>query len=297
MSNHASPTPDPASRRQLRQLFSRHGFRPRRRLGQTFLVDRNIVRNIVAAAELTGAEPVLEIGAGAGVVTIELARAARRVLAIEIDPRLVAILRETVGDSAEIVQADILTVAWRSLLGPANRGAWRVVANLPYAITGPALLRLTEAREWVERLTIMVQHEVAGRLLAPPGGRARGMLSVVLQALFDIELVAHVSRTCFWPRPRVDSTLLALNVRRPPLISASIAPAFRRAARAAFATRRKTLINALAHAPELELSKEQAGGLLSECGIDPIRRAETLTQEEFLLLAKAIARRQRAALQ
>ncbi len=282
-------SPDPTSPTQLRELFDNHNFRPRRALGQTFLVDANILRNIIAAAALTGDEPVLEIGAGAGAVTRELARAAPRVVAVEIDLTLIAILGETVGDAAEVVQADVLALDWQHLLGRAQRGRWVLVANLPYAITGPTLLRLLEAREWVARMVVMVQREVAERLVAPPGTRTRGLLSVLLQAFFDMKLIARVPRTCFWPQPRVDSAVLTLYARRPPPVSSSLEPTFRQVVRAAFSTRRKILPNALANASDLGLSREAARALLCQCGIEERRRAETLTEEEFLHLAQAIA--------
>ena len=291
MSQDPPPATHPLSPTQLRALFRRHGFHPRRGLGQTFLIDGNIVRNIVAAADLTGDEPVLEVGAGAGAVTGELVRAARRVVAVELDATLVVILREVLGDAAEIVQADMLALDWADLLGSADRGRWRVVANLPYAITGPALFRLAELRDWARRLVIMVQEEVGERLTAPPGGRARGILSVLLQALFDITVAARVSRTCFWPRPKVDSMVLVMDVRCPAVLPSALEPAFRRVVRAAFGTRRKTLANALATSPELAISKADAIAALSGCGVDPGRRAESLSEEEFLRLAEAVAGR------
>jgi 16S rRNA (adenine1518-N6/adenine1519-N6)-dimethyltransferase len=289
VSQDPAPTPNPPSLTQLRAVFRQHGFHPRRSLGQTFLIDGNIVRNIVAAADLTGGESVLELGAGAGAVTSELAHAARRVVAVELDSTLVAILHDVVGDAAEIVQADMLSLDWADLFGPADRGRWRVVANLPYAITGPALFRLAEVRQWASRLVIMVQEEVGERLVASPGGRARGILSVLLQALFDITIVARVSQTCFYPRPKVDSMILVMDVRSPAVLSPALEPAFRRVVRAAFGTRRKTLANALAAAPELAISKADAIAALSHSAIDPRRRAESLSEEEFLRLAEAIS--------
>ncbi len=280
---------DPTSPTQLRALFHNHGFRPQRRLGQTFLVDANIARRIVASAELSGDQPVLEVGAGAGAVTLELTKAAPRVIALEIDPKLVAILHETVGDRAQVVHADVLEVDWSGLFGTRDKGRWRIVANLPYAITGPALFRLSETREWAERLVIMVQQEVAERLIASPGGRTRGILSVLFQVLFDVNVVARVPRTCFYPRPRVDSTIVTMKARRPGPLPPSREPVFRRVIRAAFGTRRKTLANALATAPEMALSKPDALAILAQCAIDQTRRAESLTGQEFLRLTEAIA--------
>lgn len=286
---HHSGAPDPTSPTVLRQLFRDHGFRPRRSLGQTFLTDSNIVSKIVSAAELTGLEPVLEIGPGAGAVTRSLVAVASRVFAIEIDPTLIAILRETVGERLDVMHADVLSVSWDQVLS--GEGRWRVVANLPYAITGPAILQLLAARKYVDRLVIMVQLEVAERLTAPPGGRQRGLLSVLVQAACEARPVWRVPRTCFWPQPQVDSEIIALNMRRPPLVPESLETMFRRVVHAGFATRRKTLLNALAHSSDLRLSKDDARAILTSCAIDPGRRAETLDEVEFLRLAESIQQR------
>jgi 16S rRNA (adenine1518-N6/adenine1519-N6)-dimethyltransferase len=281
---------DTASARQLRALLDRRGFRPRKSLGQTFLVDGNIVRKIVETAQISRADSVVEIGAGAGAVTGALVEAAGRVVAIEIDPVLVDVLREVVADRAEIMLADVLEVAWPEALGASPRGQWKVVANLPYSITGPAILRLLEARDWLARLVIMVQREVAERLVAQPGERARGQLSVLVQAACEVRVAGQVSRNCFWPRPKVDSSILALEVRRPALVRPDLEPVYRQLVQAAFATRRKTVLNALAHGRGTEeLGKELVRLLLERCGIAPGLRAEDLGTEDFLRLAEAMA--------
>jgi 16S rRNA (adenine1518-N6/adenine1519-N6)-dimethyltransferase len=287
---HDTGAPDPTSPTVLRDLFRDHDFRPRRSLGQTFLTDANIVGKIVAAAQLSGREPVLEIGPGAGAVTRALVDIAPRVMAIEIDRTLIGVLRATVGERVEVIHADVLTVDWEQTLG--GEGRWRVVANLPYAITGPAILHLLSAHRYVDRLVIMVQREVAERLLAPPGGRQRGLLSVLVQAACEAEPVWRVSRTCFWPQPQVDSEVLALTVRRPPLVPEPMEPMFARVVHAGFATRRKMLVNALAQSPDLGLTKDDARGALISCDIDPDRRAETLSEMEFLRLAEAVQGRE-----
>ncbi len=283
-----SAEPDPLVPAQLRLLFRKHEFRPRRRLGQTFLVDRNIAHKIVRAAGLTGEEQVVEVGAGAGAVTGVLTRSAGRAVAVEVDPALVAMLRETVGCAAEIVHADLLTLEWADILGEERSGRWRVVANLPYAITGPAILKLLEGADWFADMVIMVQEEVAERLLAEPGSHARGLLTVLVEAAAEVSSLGRVSRTCFFPRPRVDSTILRLNVRRPGLVPAQLADSFGAVVRAAFSSRRKTLANALSQGFGSKLPKEEAALLLSDCGIDPSRRAETVSAREFLQLAKAL---------
>ena len=293
MTEHSPARIDPAARTRLRILFQRHGFRPRRRLGQTFLVDANIVQKAVRALNLTGEECVVDVGAGAGAVTRALAERARRVIAIEVDAALVTILGETVGDAAEIVRGDALALEWDDLLRGETRGRCRLIANLPYAITGPAIIHLLDGIEWFDRLVIMVQEEVAERLLAPAGRRARGLLTVLVEAACDIRMVGRVARTCFLPRPQVDSTILALEPRRPGLVAPGLEQTFRRIVKAAFGTRRKTLSNALSQSPALGLAKEEAVALLSQCDIDPSRRAEALSAEEFVRLAKAFAAKPR----
>lgn len=280
---------DPLVPSQLRSLLRRHGFRPRQRLGQTFLIDRNTAQKVVRAAGLSGQEDVVEIGAGAGAVTGPLADAARRVIAVEIDPGLVAMLRETVGHGAEIVQADLLALEWADLLGADRHGGWRLVGNLPYAISGPAIVKLLDGAEWFGRMVIMVQEEVGARLLAAAGSRHRGQLTVLVESVADVSLVGRVPRTCFFPRPRVDSAILALDVRRPAIVPPQLARCFREVVRAAFSSRRKMLANALSHAYGGTLPKEEASQMLSQCGIEPSRRAETLSVDEFLLIAKGLA--------
>jgi len=287
--------PNPVSRGALRALFSRYGFRPRRSLGQTFLVDANVVAKIIAAAELTGGESVLEIGPGAGAVTKALVERARRVVAIEVDPKLTAILMETVGAAVEVVQADVLAVDLNQVLGGGREERWRVVANLPYAITGPAIIRLLSIQDRLDGAVIMVQREVAERITALPGGRDRGLLSVLVQAAAEVKVVGRAPRTCFWPQPRVDSTMLALQMRRPPPVPAALRPAFFAVVRAGFGVRRKTMANALSHRDQLGLCREEAKRLLVSCEIEPGRRAETLSETEFLRLAEAIAARQGGA--
>ena len=289
MTREVSASPNPTSRTQLRALFRGHGFHPRRELGQTFLVDDNIAHKVVRAAGLSGSEPVLEIGPGTGAVTRLLAAQARRVVAIEIDPVLVAVLSGTVGSAAEVVLGDFLKVDLDQLLSSEAPGSWRCVANLPYAITGPAIIRLLGNTAWFDRLVIMVQQEVADRLLAPPGGRARGLLTVLTEAACAISSAGAVSRRCFFPQPKVDSTILVLAVRRPALVPPDLQAEFWRVVKAAFSTRRKTLANCLSGASGLGMAKEDAVQLLSSSGVEPGRRAETLTPQEFLAIATQFA--------
>lgn len=280
--------PNPTSVSQLQALFRQHGFHPRRSLGQTFLVDANIVRKISAAAAISSDDRVLEIGPGAGAVTQALAAVAGRVVAIEIDPVLVQVLKETVGEGAEVISADVLAAPLEEVLGRPSGRLWKVVANLPYSITGPAVVQLLQARRWISAMAVMVQEEVAERLLAPPGSRQRGWLSVFAEICCETKLVARVSRNCFWPRPRVDSAILGLAVRRPSLVPPEREALLQEVIKAAFSTRRKTVVNALSQASRLGLSKEPARALLERCGIRPELRAEALSAEDFLRLTEAV---------
>ncbi|MFB3880711.1 MAG: 16S rRNA (adenine(1518)-N(6)/adenine(1519)-N(6))-dimethyltransferase RsmA [Armatimonadota bacterium] len=286
MTDQPAIRPNPTSRSQLRGLFRSTGFRPRRERGQTFLVDENVARKVVRAADLQGTDPVLEIGPGAGAVTRLLAAESRRLVAIEIEPVLVGILGQTLGAGAQLVLADFLKVDLGQLLSSEPPGAWKCVANLPYAITGPAILRLLEQAHWFERLVLMVQQEVADRLLAPAGNRSRGLLTVLAEASCSVSSAGTVSRHCFYPQPKVDSAILVLLVRRPPLVPSELQGAFRSVVKAAFSSRRKTLANSLSGPTGLGLDKQAAARLLTDAQIEPARRAESLTVQEFLRLAE-----------
>ena len=279
---------DPSSVGRLRALLRQYGFRPRRSLGQIFLVDANIVRKIVSAADLSADDSVLEIGPGAGGVTRHLAAAAGRVVAIEIDPVLVEVLRETVGEAAEVICGDVLAVDLGAAMGGQPDRPWKVVANLPYSITGPALVRLLEARRWISEMVVMVQAEVAERLLAAPGSRERGWLTAFAEICCEMRSVGSVSRNCFWPRPKVDSAILGMRVRRPALMAPEREALVQEVIKAAFSTRRKTVVNALSQAARVGLTKDRVRSLLEQCGILPELRAEALSAEDFLRLAEAV---------
>lgn len=281
-------SPNPTSPKQLSELFRAHAFRPSKSLGQSFLIDGNIAGKIVRAAALDASSAVLEIGPGAGAVTRVLAAQARRVVAVEIDSTLVRILTHTVGDRVEVIQGDILRVEVDALLATEPLGSWTLVANLPYSITGPALMRALELARWFRRMIVMVQKEVAGRLLAPPGGRERGLLTVLLEAYCEVAPVGLVSRHCFLPPPKVDSTILACSVRRPALVPVADQAALRTVVKAAFSTRRKTILNALSGASGLGLKREGVARLLDEVGIAPGLRAESIPTAQYLALAAAL---------
>lgn len=254
-------------------LLARHGIVPKRRLGQHFLTDDRVAQAIAAAAGVEPGERILEIGPGVGSLTRALCAAGASVVAIEIDRSLEPALREAVaGLPVELIWGDALRVP----LPPADK----VVANLPYGITGPAVMRCLTSRPW-ERLVFMVQREVAERVLAPPGSRRYGSFTLAVRFFARAELVLRVSRGAFFPRPEVDSAVLRLWPHRSPYPQ----EAFFRVVRAAFSARRKTLRAALAGG--LRLDRTQVAQLLDAAEIDGERRAESLSLDEFGRLAVA----------
>ncbi len=254
---------------------------PIKRLGQNFLIDPNIVRKIVALAELGPGDHVLEIGPGRGILAEALSQAAGHVTAIELDPRLHAYLKTRQAElpNVELVCADALAYPVEQL--PAGT---IVVANLPYYISTPLLFRLLDQRGRFPRMVLMLQSEVADRLVAKPGGSDYGVLSVMAQYAADITKSFRVSAQCFRPRPEVASAVVLLRAKEDGRLSQEAEVAFRALVKAAFAHRRKTLINSLRD-EGYELSRITEA--LQRLEIIPTRRAETLSVEDFLRLASA----------
>lgn len=275
----------------MRALLERYGVQPQKRWGQNFLIDGNILSKIVHAAELTPDDIVLEIGPGLGVLTRALAERARAVVAVEKDPRLVAALKQTVADlsNVRVIHGDALHVSFETLLAEHPPSATRkAVSNLPYSISKPLLQRLIASRSLFSRMVLTMQKEVAERLTAAPGTKAYGALSAITQAWMQVEIVSLIPPRCFYPAPEVASAIVRLIPHPAPLISADRERDFLCIIHAAFHKRRKTVGNALTTLfPNADKSVAQQ--LLSARGIDPQRRGETLTVEEFTRLAEALS--------
>lgn len=252
-----------------------------KRLGQHFLVDPNIVRKIVALADVDADSTVLEIGPGRGILTDALCRAARRVIAVEVDPRLHAYLTERAGEwpNVELHRADALEFPME-LVPPGTV----VVANLPYYISTPLLFRLLEHRRRLPRLVLMLQAEVADRLVVRPGSPEYGALSVTAQYAADVTSAFRVSAQCFRPRPEVASAVVLLRAKERS-DSPAAEEAFRSLVKAAFTHRRKTLFNSLR---DQRYDPHHLAPALERAGIEPSVRAETLSVEQFIRLARAI---------
>ena len=260
---------------QTRGLLRRFDLRARKRLGQHFLVDDEVLAVITSAAGLVPGDVVIEVGPGLGFLTRELARNAGRVIAVELDSRLAAMLRETLAayDNVSIVNGDILDIDPASLAS----GGYRVVANLPYYITSPVLRHFLEASVRPESMLVMVQKEVAEAIAAEPGQRS--VLSISVQYYGKPEIVSYVPARSFYPAPEVDSALLRIDVYPQPAVAVGDEKGFFGLVRAGFTASRKQLVNSLAQG--LGLPKAEVWSLLEGAGIAPQRRAETLTLEEW----------------
>lgn len=277
--------PKIASRQVTMHILKAFGLHMSKKLGQNFLIDAGIVQGIVDAAQIHLGDHVLEIGPGIGTLTQGLAEAGADVTAVELDKKLPAVLAETLKayDRVRIVPGDILKVDIPALMG---QEPFKVVANLPYYITTPILMTLLERRLPITMMVTMVQKEVAERMTARPGSRSYGALSVAVQYYTEPEIVLNVPPRSFIPAPEVDSVVIACRVRSVPAVKVSEEKLFFRVVRAAFGQRRKTLANALRGGG---FPKEQVRAAMERAQMDPQRRGETLSLEEFGRLADAFA--------
>lgn len=278
----------------IKELLGRHGFSFSKGLGQNFLINPSVCPRM---AELGGAQPgwgVIEIGAGVGVLTAELARRADKVVSIEIDSRLLPILDETLGDfdNVKIVNEDVLKVDLRRLIQEEfGDKPVAVCANLPYYITSPIIMSLLEQKLPIRSVTVMVQKEAAQRLCAQPGSREVGAVSIAVQYYARPQLLFPVSRGSFMPAPEVDSAVIRLDLRQEPPVALRDEALFFRVVRGAFSQRRKTLSNTLSSA--FGLSKEATRQWLREANVEEGLRAEQLSLEQFAQIANAAPAREK----
>ncbi|WP_202708185.1 16S rRNA (adenine(1518)-N(6)/adenine(1519)-N(6))-dimethyltransferase RsmA [Sporosalibacterium faouarense] len=274
-----------------KEVIQKYGFKFSKSLGQNFLIDGNIIDNICIESGITDSDFVLEIGPGIGTLTQSLCERAKKVIAIELDRKLLPILEETLSsyDNVEVVHGDVLKIDLESLLREKFKGEKAsVVANLPYYITTPIIMRFLEEKINVEKIVVMVQKEVAYRMKANPGNKDYGALSIAVQYYSDPEIILNVPKNVFMPRPNVDSAVIMLNIHKEPRYSVSDEKLLFQIVKAAFGKRRKTLLNALSSSG-LGLTKDEVNKALERCGIDPKRRGETLTISEYVTLTESIA--------
>lgn len=276
------------------EVLKKYNFNFQKKFGQNFLIDANILQNIIDAAEVTKDDCVLEIGPGIGTMTQYLCENAREVVAVEIDKKLIPILEsDTLAayDNITIINEDILKVDINKLVQEKNGGKpIKVVANLPYYITTPIIMGLFESHVPLDSITIMVQKEVADRMQVGPGTKDYGALSLAVQYYAKPKVMLTVPASCFMPRPNVDSAVIRLTRYQNPPVEAKNEHFMFDIIRASFNQRRKTLVNGLTNAAGLKVTKDSVLAALEQMGLSPTIRGEALTLEQFAVLSDILQR-------
>lgn len=273
----------------IKEILSRHGFKFSKALGQNFLINPSVCPRMAQACLADKSSGVIEIGPGIGVLTQELATVAGKVVAIELDKRLLPVLDETLSDfgNVKVINDDILKTDLNTLIKNEFAGMEvSVCANLPYYITSPVIMKLLESRLPIKSLTVMVQREAAQRICAEPGSRNVGAVSIAVRYYAEPEILFKVSSGSFMPAPKVDSAVIRLNIRDNPCVEAHDEEVFFKVVRAAFSQRRKTLVNALSSG--FNIKKELLFALFEEIGLSAAVRAEQLSMQQFADIANKI---------
>lgn len=273
-------------------VLNRYGFDFKKKFGQNFLIDENVVEKIVREAGVTKDDFVVEVGPGIGTMTQILCENAREVVAVEIDKKLIPILTEdtlSYYDNVTVINEDILKLDIKKLADEKNEGRpIKVVANLPYYITTPIIMGLFESHVPLDSITIMVQKEVADRMQCGPGTKDYGALSLAVQFYARPKVVLNVPASCFMPRPNVDSAVIRLERFKTPPVDVKNEHLMFKIIRASFNQRRKTMMNSVGNSGEVNVSKEELLKALEQCGFSATIRGEALTLEQFAALTNAI---------
>ena len=278
------------------EIIQKYGFNFQKKFGQNFLIDTHVLDKIIDESGITKDDCVLEIGPGIGTMTQYLCENAREVIAVEIDKALIPILEDTLSeyDNVTVINDDILKVDVQKIVDEKNGGKpIKVVANLPYYITTPIIMGLFESHLPLKSITIMVQKEVADRMQVGPGTKDYGALSLAVQYYAKPEIVANVPPNCFMPRPNVGSAVIRLTKYEKPPVFVENEEFMFSLIRATFNQRRKTLVNAIGNAPNLNISKEMVAEVLSEMGESATVRGETFTLEKFADFTNKISKKLR----
>lgn len=279
----------PTSPSDLKNALIKNNLSPNKKLGQNFLIDNNIVLNIANAALQGKSKNILEIGPGAGAMSVHLATHAKKLALVEIDSGMVKLLKEVLGtfENAQIIHEDILKTDLKKLQKEFFGGEkYSVCANLPYYISTPIVMTLLKQKESIEDIVIMVQEEVADRMSATPGNKSYGSLTIYISLYAKVEKLFTVPPTCFYPQPKVNSSVIRISVLDKPEFEIN-EKYFDIAVRTAFAMRRKTILNNIANGP-FGFDRETAETVLKKAGIDPRARAETLSPKKYADLSIAI---------
>jgi len=291
--NHRPPSiharqPEDPERTALIHLLKDRGISPQRRLGQVFLFRQSVADQIVGLARTAGRDVVVEIGPGLGILTRPLARTGARIVGLEFDSRLAAYLQGAINDpQVEIIRADALNYDYPGLQ-QRSESRLIIVGNLPYYMTSPLIFTLIRLRSFVSRMVLMIQREVAERVSAPPDGEGYGVISIFSQMFFDVGRRLTVVKDCFYPMPAVDSEVVVFTTRARPLAEVGDERLFASLVQVSFARPRKTLLNALKACNYFDRGRDRILEALRDCGIDPMRRARTLSIDEYAGLANAI---------
>lgn len=289
-----------SNKMQTHEIMKQNNFVPKKSLGQNFLVDSNILDKIINSSDVDKNTGVIEIGPGIGALTQKLALKAGKVLAIEIDQYLIPILSKTLSkyNNIKIINENVLKTSFSKIISEEmnHLSKVKVVANLPYYITSPIIIKLLTDRLDIDSITILIQKEVAERISAKPGGKDYGSLTILIKYFADVKIAFQVSKNVFVPKPKVDSTVLQLFIRKEPIVKVDNEDLFFNVIRASFKHRRKTIFNNLVIDLFDKNRKEELSDLLVECNIDGKRRAETLTIEEFANLSNTINSKLKASL-
>ncbi|MDB0439249.1 16S rRNA (adenine(1518)-N(6)/adenine(1519)-N(6))-dimethyltransferase RsmA [Clostridioides difficile] len=278
-----------SSHSATKEVVQKHNFKFSKSLGQNFLIDSNIIDKILGGARITEGDNIIEVGPGIGTLTREMGKVAEKVVAIEIDRNLIPILKDTLSDleNIEVINQDILKVDIQELVkDKLNGGPVKLVANLPYYITTPIVMKFLEEDIPVTDIVVMVQKEVADRMNAVPSTKDYGALSIAVQYYCETEIVAKAPRHMFIPQPNVDSTVIGLHVRAEKKYDVHNEEIFFKTVKASFGQRRKTLLNSLGGLGFL--NKDEIREILKEANIDEKRRGETLSIEEFAVLSNIV---------
>jgi len=285
------------SSNEMKELLERHGFFFKKNLGQNFLMNESIAKRIASSSRETvsgkGKTLALEIGPGAGSLTLQLSKLFDQVIALEIDPHLLTVLEESLGgtNNVKVINTDALVYPYGDLIREYPDYRIAVCSNLPYYITSELIMRFLEANIPLDSITVLIQKEACNRLISPPGSPDYGAITAAVSYYSKAEKLFTVGPGNFIPRPKVDSAVLRLTPYETPPVTPCDVNLFFRIIRAAFSARRKTLLNALASFFQQSLSKDEIISLLDQCGVDHTRRGETLRLEEFCEIANQFSKR------
>ncbi len=274
---------------KLLSLLKRHRIQPKKRLGQTFLVKQFIAEEIVRLANITSCDIVIEIGSGLGILTLSLAGSGAKIIGLEYDITLASILQKIITNkNTEIIRADALNFNYEEAFTK-HKSKLKIIGNLPYYMTSPLIFKLLGLKSIIETIFIMIQKEVADRIVAQPETRNYGTLSIFSQLYFNVSKKLTVTKDCFYPPPKVDSEVVEFTIRDTPLVEIKDEQLFEKLVRASFSKRRKTFLNSMKGANYLNRDKEEILQAMERSGIDPRRRPETLAISEFNLLCTELS--------